>query len=95
MRRKQRRRKTPLNTLTVDAELIRDVVCDGLDFSLPGSVYDFVYEADDETLNWLGEEIIHDGDLWLAITDTIISYAMSLKFQSVLDQGGLDNEQHI
>lgn len=51
-----------------------------------------MYEVDDDTLNWLGEQIINDPDLWLAITDAVNSYALSLKFQEVLDQGGMENE---
>lgn len=92
MLKKRRWRKTPKNTLTIDAQLIRSIVCDNLDFSVPTSLYDFVYEVDDYTLDWLGEKVLNDTDLWLAITDTINSYALSLKFQYVLDEGGFDNE---
>lgn len=92
MRNKRRWRKTHDNQLIVDASLIRSIVCDNLDFSVPTSLYDFMYEVDDETLNWLGEQILKDADLWLAITDTINAYALSLKFQEVLDQGGLEDE---
>ena len=92
MRKSRRWRKTPNNVLTIDASLIRSIVCDNIDFAVPTSLYDYMYEVDDDTLNWLGEQIINDPDLWLAITDAVNSYALSLKFQEVLDQGGMENE---
>jgi hypothetical protein len=84
------RKNQPNNILVVNAQLIRSIVNDNLDFSVPSSLYDYVYELDDETLDWLGEKIIDDYELWDALTPIIIEYVTSLKFTQVLDQGGID-----
>lgn len=91
-RRWRKRHQLPRNVLLVDAKLIRSVVCDNLDFTIPGSLYDFVYEVDDATLDKLGGAILDDTDLWLSLTDTIVAYVTSLKFSEILDQGGIDDE---
>ena len=86
------RKRPARNVLVVDAHLIRSVVNDNIDFSIPGSLYDYVYEVDDDTLDWLGGEILNDPDLWIALTDTIVSYVTSLKFTEILDEGGVEDE---
>lgn len=91
-RRWRKTNKLPRNVLVVDAQLIRSVVCDNLDFTIPGSLYDFVYDVDEETLNKLGGAILDDTDLWMCLTDTIVAYVTSLKFSEILDQGGVDDE---
>jgi hypothetical protein len=83
------RKRPQRNVLFVDASLIREVVNDHIDFSIPASLYDYVYEVDDETLDWLGGEILNDPDVWLTLTDTIIAYVTSLKFTEILDEGGV------
>lgn len=86
------RKKPQRNVLFIDASLIREVINDHVDFSIPASLYDYVYEVDDDTLDWLGGEILNDTDVWVAITDAIIAYVTSLKFTEILDEGGVEDE---
>lgn len=78
------------NTLAVGAPLIRTVIEDNLQFEISGVLYDYIRTVSDDDLDWLGEQILNDPDLWLCLTDTIIAYAVSMKFTEILEEGGFD-----
>ena len=86
------RKRQPVyrNSITVGAPLIRTVIEDNLEFEISAVLWDFLRTVDDDDLNWLGEQILNDVDLWMCLTDTIVSYVTSMKFTQVLEEGGFD-----
>jgi hypothetical protein len=52
---------------------------------MPNSLYDFVYELTDLDLEILGEQILEDQELWICLTDTVLAYLTSLKFEMIID----------
>lgn len=88
-KRRWRKRDLPSSeryTLRVSPQLIRSVINDNLDPDVPESLYDFVYEVDDEVLARLGDSILDDQELWLCLTDTIVTYVTSLKFTMMVNE---------
>ena len=84
--------KQPRNVIVIDASLIRSVIIDNLDLSIPEVLQDFVQEHDDFSLNLIGEDVAQDAELWDTLTHVIIAYVTTYKFSELLDDGGLLDE---
>jgi len=81
----KRDRTPPSNALVLSPQLIRSIVNDNFEPVVPNSLYDFVYELTDLDLEILGEQILEDQELWICLTDTVIAYLTSLKFEMIVD----------
>lgn len=81
----KRDRTPPFNVLVISPQLIRSIVNDNFEPVVPNSLYDFVYELTDLDLEILGEQILEDQELWICLTDTVIAYLTSLKFEMIVD----------
>lgn len=81
----KRNQKPPFNVLVLSPQLIRSIVNDNLEPVMPNSLYDFVYELTDLDLEVLGEQILEDQELWICLTDTVLAYLTSLKFEMIID----------
>lgn len=86
------RKKQPRNSIVIDASLIRAIIIDNLDLSIPASLQDFVQETDDFVLNLLGEAVASDPEVWTSIVDAVIDFVTSYKFADIISDGGLLNE---
>jgi hypothetical protein len=87
-RRKPKRR----NTLVINSHLIRAIIAEEIDFPMNALLYDYARDLPDDDLDWLGEKILDDPDLWMCLTDTIISHTVSLRFTDLLEEAGLEPE---
>lgn len=86
------RKRSPANSIVVDASLIRGIIIDNLDLSIPATLQDFVQETDDYVLNLLGEAVANDPEVWTTIVDVVIEYVTSYKFADIISDGGLLDE---
>lgn len=84
-----RKSDAPRNAIIIDAALIRGVMIDNLDFSIPETLQDYVFEVDDWVLNAMGEEIASDPEIWETLTHVIVDFVMTYKFSEILNDGGL------
>ena len=78
------------NTLTINAHFIRAIVAEEVDFPMNAVLYDYVKSLPDDDLEWLGTQILDDPELWLCLTDVIISHTVSLRFTDLLEETGLE-----
>lgn len=85
-------RKKPRNTIVVDAQLIRDIISEDVDFPINAMLYDYVHSVSDDDLNYLGEAIIDDAELWMCLTDVVISYTVSMRFRELVEEAGIEQE---
>lgn len=79
----------PRNTIVVDASLIRSIIDDNLDLSIPEVLQDFVSDKDDFALNLIGEAVVEDPEVWEAITRVVVAYVITFKFSELLQDGGM------
>lgn len=88
-----RKRPDPiLNSIVIDAHMIREIIEDNLimGFGIGSVLHDYVRSLPDEDLDYLGEAIAHDGDVWDTVVDAVLSYTLSMRFQELLEEGGLE-----
>lgn len=71
--------------LVLSPQLIRSIVNDNFEPVIPNSLYDFVYELTDLDLELIGEQVLEDQEFWICLTDTVIAYLTSLKFEMIVD----------
>lgn len=84
------RKKRYNNAIVVDAQFIRDVVADNVDFPINAMLYDYIKEVSDDELNELGEFIANDDDIWAMLADLAISYAVSMRFRELVEESGIE-----
>lgn len=89
MRFIRRRYRPHRNAVVIDASLIRSIVADNLNFSIPDVVQEYVHDKDDFYLNLIGEAIVEDPEIWEAITHLVIAYVITFQFSEILEQGGM------
>lgn len=86
-----RRRPEPvLNSIIIDAHMIREIIEDNLSFGIGGVLHDYIRTVSDDDLDYLGEAIAHDGEVWDTVVDAVLSYTLSMRFQELLEEGGLE-----
>lgn len=85
-------RKKPYNTIVVDAQLIRDIISEDVDFPINAMLYDYVNSVSDDDLNHLGEAIVDDGELWMCLTDVVISYTVSMRFTELMQEADIESQ---
>ena len=87
-------RRTPKrrNTLTINSHFIKAIIAEEADFPMNAILYDYVRGLPDDDLDWLGEQILDDPELWACLTDVIISHAVSLRFTDLLEETGIEQE---
>lgn len=85
-------RKKPQNFIVISPNLIREVIADDIEFPINAILYDYINSQTDRDLEWLGEQIVQDEELWEILNDFIISYAVSMRFNDLLWEAGIEQE---
>lgn len=85
-------RKKPQNFIVISPTLIREVIAEDIEFPINTVLYDYVRDLTDRDLEWLGEQIVQDDEIWLILTDFIISHTLSMRFNDLLLEAGLEQE---
>lgn len=85
-------RKKPQNFIVISPDLIREVIAEDIEFPINTVLYDYVRDLTDRDLEWLGEQIVQDDEIWLILTDFIISHTLSMRFNDLLLEAGLEQE---
>lgn len=85
-------RKKPQNFIVISPDLIREAIAEDIEFPINTILYEYVRSLSDQDLEYLGEQIVQDEEIWMILTDFIISYTVSMRFNDLLWEAGLEQE---
>lgn len=91
--RKRDDKRRQLATLVISPELIRSVISDDPVEGIPESLYDFVWDLNDEDLYRIGASILDDLQFWLVLREFVVGSVESLQFVRMMNDMNADRDQ--